>query len=81
MQMVVRLLCLASIVSGGTEAKILERIKRDFLQVCAKPSHFLADPNTHNLDIRIQPPPAPFIAHDPSPLYSPDQPPSESDTM
>ena len=33
MQIVVRLLCLASITSGGIKAKILERIKRDFLQV------------------------------------------------
>ena len=35
MQIVLRLLCLASITSGGIKAKILERIKRDFLQVCA----------------------------------------------
>lgn len=33
MQIVVRLLCLASIISGGIKTKILERIKRDFLQV------------------------------------------------
>ncbi|KAF9650341.1 Sec1-like protein [Thelephora ganbajun] len=32
MQVIVRLLCLASITSGGIKTKILERIKRDFLQ-------------------------------------------------
>lgn len=32
MQIVLRLLCLASITSGGIKTKILERIKRDFLQ-------------------------------------------------
>ena len=37
MQTVVRLLCLASITSGGIKTKILERIKRDFLQVCTGP--------------------------------------------
>jgi hypothetical protein len=35
MQIVLRLLCLASITSGGIKAKILERAKRDFLQVRA----------------------------------------------
>ena len=35
MQMVLRLLCLASVTSGGIKAKILERIKRDFLQARA----------------------------------------------
>lgn len=32
MQLVVRLLCLASITAGGIKAKILENIKREFLQ-------------------------------------------------
>lgn len=32
MQTVLRLLCLASIVNGGIKAKVLENIKRDFLQ-------------------------------------------------
>lgn len=47
MQIIVRLLCLASIISGGIKAKILERIKRDFLQVRAIPSHLFFGPNTH----------------------------------
>ena len=34
MQNVVRLLCLASIVSGGIKAKTLENLKREILQVC-----------------------------------------------
>ena len=34
MQTVVRLLCLASIVSGGIKAKTLENLKREILQVC-----------------------------------------------
>jgi vacuolar protein sorting-associated protein 33A len=33
MQLVVRLLCLASITAGGLKAKTLENIKREFLQV------------------------------------------------
>jgi hypothetical protein len=43
MQIVLRLLCLASITSGGIKTKILERIKRDFLQVCARLSGLLLD--------------------------------------
>ena len=35
MQTVVRLLCLASIVSGGIKAKTLENLKREILQVCS----------------------------------------------
>jgi len=46
MQTVVRLLCLASITSGGIKAKILERIKRDFLQVRVRPSRLSFDSNT-----------------------------------
>ena len=34
MQIVLRLLCLASIVSGGIKAKTLENIKREILQAC-----------------------------------------------
>ena len=34
MQVVVRLLCLASITAGGIKAKTLENIKRELLQVC-----------------------------------------------
>lgn len=34
MQVVIRLLCLASIVAGGIKAKTLENIKKEFLQVC-----------------------------------------------
>ena len=33
MQIVLRLLCLASIVTGGIKAKTLENIKREILQV------------------------------------------------
>lgn len=33
MQIVIRLLCLASITAGGIKAKTLENIKREFLQV------------------------------------------------
>jgi hypothetical protein len=38
MQTVVRLLCLASITSGGVKVKALENLKREILQVC--PSYF-----------------------------------------
>lgn len=34
MQVVVRLLSLASITTGGIKTKVLENIKREFLQVC-----------------------------------------------
>lgn len=34
MQIVLRLLCLASIITGGIKAKTLENIKRELLQVC-----------------------------------------------
>ena len=53
MQIVVRLLCLASIASGGIKTKILERIKRDFLQVRARHSRLSFDSNTYRPDIRI----------------------------
>ena len=53
MQIVVRLLCLASITSGGIKTKILERIKRDFLQVRARPSRLSLDPDIYRLDIRV----------------------------
>ena len=33
MQVVIRLLCLASITTGGVKSKTLENIKREFLQV------------------------------------------------
>jgi vacuolar protein sorting-associated protein 33A len=33
MQLVLRLLCLTSITAGGIKTKVLENIKRDFLQV------------------------------------------------
>jgi vacuolar protein sorting-associated protein 33A len=33
MQVVLRLLCLASITAGGIKAKTLDNIKREFLQV------------------------------------------------
>lgn len=32
MQTVVRLLCLASITTGGVKARLLENVKREFLQ-------------------------------------------------
>ena len=34
MQIVLRLLCLASLTGGGVKAKNLENIKREILQVC-----------------------------------------------
>jgi hypothetical protein len=34
MQIVLRLLCLASITAGGIKSKSLENIKREILQVC-----------------------------------------------
>ena len=34
MQIVLRLLCLASLTAGGIKTKILESIKREILQVC-----------------------------------------------
>jgi len=34
MQVVIRLLCLASIMAGGIKAKTLENIKKEVLQVC-----------------------------------------------
>ena len=34
MQTVLRLLCLASIITGGIKTKTLENIKREMLQVC-----------------------------------------------
>lgn len=34
MQIVLRLLCLASITAGGVKSKPLEHIKREVLQVC-----------------------------------------------
>lgn len=34
MQTVVRLLCLASVITGGIKAKNLENIKRELLQAC-----------------------------------------------
>jgi vacuolar protein sorting-associated protein 33A len=34
MQLVIRLLCLASITAGGIKSKTLENIKRELLQVC-----------------------------------------------
>lgn len=34
MQIVLRLLCLASLTAGGVKAKTLENIKREILQVC-----------------------------------------------
>ena len=34
MQVVIRLLCLASITAGGIKSKTLESIKKEFLQVC-----------------------------------------------
>jgi len=34
MQIVFRLLCLASLTAGGVKAKNLENIKREILQVC-----------------------------------------------
>lgn len=34
MQIVLRLLCLASIIAGGIKTKTLENIKRELLQVC-----------------------------------------------
>ena len=34
MQIVLRLLCLASLTAGGVKAKNLESIKREILQVC-----------------------------------------------
>jgi len=33
MQVVIRLLCLASIIVGGIKGKLLENIKKEFLQV------------------------------------------------
>jgi hypothetical protein len=38
MQVVLRLLCLASITTGGIKLKVLENIKREFLQVRAQDS-------------------------------------------
>jgi len=81
MQTVVRLLCLASITSGGIKTKILERIKRDFLQVRVRSSRLSLDPNIYRSDIRVQPSTSPSITHSPSPLYTPAQPPSESDAI
>jgi hypothetical protein len=37
MQIVLRLLCLASLTAGGVRAKNLENIKREVLQVCLVP--------------------------------------------
>ena len=71
MQIVVRLLCLASITSGGIKGKILERIKRDFLQVRMRPSILPFDPNAHRLDIRLQPSTPSSITLSPSPLHTP----------
>jgi hypothetical protein len=34
MQVVIRLLCLASITAGGIKAKTLENMKKELLQVC-----------------------------------------------
>ena len=34
MQVVLRLMCLASIITGGIKAKTLENLKREVLQVC-----------------------------------------------
>jgi len=81
MQTVVRLLCLASITSGGIKTKILERIKRDFLQVRVRPSRLSFDPNIYRSDIRVQPSTPPSITHGPSPLHTPAKPPSESDAI
>jgi hypothetical protein len=53
MQLVLRLLCLASITSGGIKLKALENIKREILQVCfIKRLTDVADTDT--LDIRLQ---------------------------
>ena len=81
MQIVVRLLCLASIVSGGIKTKILERIKRDFLQVSIGLSHVSLDPNAYRLDIRVQPSAPPSIAHGSSPLYTPAESSPESNAI
>ena len=81
MQTVVRLLCLASITSGGIKAKILERIKRDFLQVRMRPSLLLLDPNAHHLGIWVQPSTPPFITCSPSALHTPVSPSPCSDTI
>jgi hypothetical protein len=43
MQIVLRLLCLASLTAGGVKAKNLESIKREILQVCLV--HFVANVN------------------------------------
>ena len=81
MQTVVRLLCLASITSGGIKTKILERIKRDFLQVRMRPSPLLLDPNADHLGIWVQPSAPPFIACSPSALHTPVSPSPCSDTI
>ena len=40
MQVVIRLLCLASITAGGIKAKTLENLKKEILQVrCVLPCH------------------------------------------
>src|ERR1700733_3117756 len=43
MQIILRLLCLASITAGGIKAKSLENIKREILQVCILRSISLPD--------------------------------------
>lgn len=53
MRLVLRLLCLASIVLGGVKAKSLENIKREILQVSPR---FVALPSQYLLfhpDIRV----------------------------
>ena len=80
MQTVLRLLCLASITSGGIKTKILERIKRDFLQVRARIFRELLNQH-HCLDIWVPPFTSLAITRSPSPLYTPTQPPPGSYTI
>lgn len=46
MQMVVRLVCLASIITGGIKSKTLEHLKREILQVQCHAPVYLATSNS-----------------------------------
>jgi len=48
MQVVLRLLCLASLTAGGIKAKNLESLKREILQVCLPWAfHYVAETNLY----------------------------------
>jgi hypothetical protein len=72
MQIVLRLLCLASITAGGIKTKSLENVKREILQVCI--CHFAAASVrrlTAVLGIWLQLPTPPPLTLVTSPLNTP----------